>query len=51
MGWVLTILSQIWAKNKLKLILSVLWQQLGQKFDCPVSRSKIILGSSFEQTW
>ena len=28
----MTILSQIWAKNKLKLILSVLWQQLG--FGC-----------------
>ena len=32
-------------------ILPVLPQQLGQKFDSAVKRSKVILGSSFEQTW
>ena len=32
-------------------ILPVLPQQLGQKFDSAVKRSKIILGSLFEQTW
>ena len=31
-------------------ILPVLPQQLGEKFDNDVKRSKIILGSSFEQT-
>ena len=31
-------------------ILPVLPQQLGQKFDCAIKRSKVSLGSSFEQT-
>ena len=31
-------------------ILPVLPQQLGEKFDSVIKRSKIILGSSFEQT-
>ena len=32
-------------------VLPVLSQQLGNKSDCAVKRSKVSLGSSFEFTW